>query len=75
MSKIKALWLKFKSRFVSLQKLTVSYNYTWGDGDDQVFIVKKFFITKDNYIKFRTEDNKIVELRGSTGLNYRIEDV
>lgn len=73
--KLKEYWIKLKSKFIKLQKLTVSYNYTWGDSDDQIFVVKKFFITKDNYIKFRTEDNKIVELRGSTGLNYRIEDL
>lgn len=65
-------WLKsfFKKRTT---KLTVSYNQSWGDADDQVYEVSKFFVTKEKYIKFRSAEGKIVELRGAEGLNYRIE--
>lgn len=66
-------WIK--RYFSKVQKLTVSYNQSWGDADDQVYMVKKFLITKEKYIKFRTEDGKVVELRGADGLNYRIEEV
>ena len=65
-------WLKslFKKRTI---KLTVSYNQSWGDSDDQVYEVSKFFVTKEKYIKFRSAEGKMVELRGAEGLNYRIE--
>jgi len=73
--KLKEYWIKLKSKFIKLHKLTISYNHTWGDSDDQTYIVKKFLVTKEKYIKFRTESNQIVELRGAEGLNYRIEEL
>ena len=66
-------WLTglFKTRY----KLTVSYNSTYGDADDQTFIVKKFYSKKDKYLSFKTEDDETVEIRGAEGLNYKIEEV
>jgi hypothetical protein len=64
-------WLK--SLFSTRYKLTVSYNSTYGDADDQTFIVKKFYYKQDKYISFKTETNETVEIRGAEGLNYRIE--
>ena len=67
---------KFKRWLISLfttrYHLTVSYNNTWGDNDDQSFIVKKFYYKQDKYISFKTTDNEVVEIRGAEGLNYRI---
>lgn len=66
-------WLTglFKTRY----KLTVSYNSTYGDADDQTFIVKKFYSKKDKYLSFKTDDDETVEIRGAEGLNYKIEEV
>ena len=79
MNKIKNLIKNIKNWLISLfttrYKLTVSYNNTFGDADDQTFIVRKFLTKKDNYIKFRTWDKEIVEIRGADGLNYRIEEI
>jgi len=59
--------------FFPRYRLTVSYNSTWGDSDDQEFIVKKFYWKQDKYISFKDEDNNLVEIRGAEGLNYRIQ--
>ena len=66
-------WLTglFKTRY----KLTVSYNATWGDSDDQIFIVKKFYTKKEKFLSFKTGDDEVVEIRGAEGLNYKIEEV
>jgi len=66
-------WLK--SLFNTRYELTVSYNSTYGDADDQTFIVKKFYYKQDKYISFKTENNETVEIRGAEGLNYRIQKV
>ena len=52
-------------------KLTVSYNAIFGDADDKDYIVKK----QDKYLKFTTDDDELVEVRGAEGLNYRIEQL
>ncbi len=61
--------------FFPRYRLTVSYNSTWGDADDREFIVKKFQKKQEKYLKFVTDDNELVEIRGSNGLNYRIEQL
>jgi hypothetical protein len=76
---MKENWIKFKNWVISLfetrYQLTVSYNSTYGDGDDQTFIVKKFHVKKDKYLKFTTSDKEVVEIRGAEGLNYRIQEL
>tara|TARA_Y100001938_G_scaffold77624_1_gene107358 strand:+ start:2473 stop:2712 length:240 start_codon:yes stop_codon:yes gene_type:complete len=79
MDKIKALlkrflyWLKYK--LFPRYALKVSYNNTWGDQDDQEFIVKRFHKRKEKYLKFVTDKGDVVEIRGADGLNYRIEQL
>ena len=79
MSKLKTtvlkLWEDFLNLFRTRYKLIVSYNSTYGDGDDQQFIVEKFFAKKDKYLKFKTVIGETVEIRGAEGLNYRIEEL
>ena len=72
--KLKNLWLIIVSFFFPRWKLTVSYNQTWGDSDDREFVVKKFFKKQPNFLKFKTHDGDIIEIRGAEGLNYRIEE-
>lgn len=70
------MWNWIKSLFRGPQfKVIVSFNTQWGDADDKEFITKKIMIQKENYLKFRTIEGKMVEFRASAGLNYRIEEV
>jgi len=61
----------FKKRY----KVTVSFNKEYGDADDRSYITKKILIQKEKHLKFRDEDNKLVEYRSAAGLNYIIEDI
>ncbi len=66
-------WKWLYRLFVTEYRLTVSYNSTWGDADDREYIVRKFYNRKDKYLRFKTSDGDLVEIRGAEGLNYRIE--
>lgn len=65
----------FKSLFTTRYKVTVSFNREYGDSDDRVYITKKILVQKEKHLKFRDENNKVIEYRSSAGLNYIIEDV
>lgn len=65
----------FKSLFTTRYKVTVSFNREYGDADDRVYITKKILVQKEKHLKFRDENNKVIEYRSSAGLNYIIEDV
>ena len=73
--KLKDWWNWFKSLFITYYKLQVSYNHTWGDADDQTFIVKKFHKKQEKFLSFTTQDGELVEIRGAEGLNYRITEL
>ena len=73
--KVKSLWLWLVSKFFPRYSLKVSYNDTWGDADDQEFIVKKFIKKNPKFLKFRTHEGDLVEISGAEGLNYRIEEL
>ena len=73
--KFKNIWLVIVSFFSPRWKLTVSYNQTWGDSDDREFTVKKFYKKQPKFLKFKTHDGDMIEIRGAEGLNYRIEEL
>lgn len=66
-------WIK--SFFQTRYKITVSFNTQYGDADDKVYVVKKILVQKEKHLKFRDENDKIVEFRSSAGLNFIIEDI
>ena len=72
--KLKKIWIKIIGFFFPRWKLIVSYNQTWGDSDDREFVVKKFYKKQPNFLKFKTHEGEVVEIRGAEGLNYRIEE-
>jgi len=74
-TKLQAFWFWFKSLFITYYSLKVSYNATWGDADDQEFIVKKFLKKQPKFISFITEEGELVEISGADGLNYRIQQL
>ena len=63
------------SLFVQRYKIRVSFNKEYGDADDKVYISKKILVQKENHLKFRNLDNKVIEYRSAGGLNYIIEDM
>ncbi len=71
--KLKEIWNWIVNLFRTRYKLTVSYNSTYGDADDQEFIVKKFYYKQEKYISFKDENDVTVEIRGAEGINYRIQ--
>ena len=78
MNKLKK-WVKYiyewiKSKFTTRYRVTVSFNSVYGDADDRTFIAKKLLVQKEKHLKFRDEDDKIIEYRSSNGLNFIIED-
>ena len=72
---LKVFFLWFISLFDTRYKITVSFNKEYGDADDKSYIAKKIITQQENHLKFRDENNKLVEYRSSGGLNYIIEDV
>ena len=72
---LQKFWFWLKSFFITYYSLKVSYNATWGDADDQEFIVKKFIKKQPKFISFITEDGDLVEISGADGLNYRIQQL
>ena len=61
----------FRTRY----KITVSFNREYGDSDDKIYISKKIYVQKEKHLKFRDENNRLIEFRSAAGLNYIIEDI
>ena len=68
-------WNWFISLFQERYEVTVSFNKEWGDADDRTYITKKILVQKEKHLKFRTEDNEVVEYRSAAGLNYIIKEL
>ena len=71
---MKKFWRWVKSLFTQYYRITVSFDTEYGNNDDKHYIAKKILIQKEKHLKFRDEDNRVVEFRSSSGLNYIIED-
>ena len=65
----------FISLFQKRYQIRVSFNKEYGDADDKVYISKKILVQKENHLKFRNLENKVIEYRSAGGLNYIIEDM
>tara|TARA_B100000085_G_scaffold26572_1_gene22154 strand:- start:1841 stop:2068 length:228 start_codon:yes stop_codon:yes gene_type:complete len=72
---LKKLLNWFLSLFLTRYEITVSFNKEWGDADDRTYIAKKILTQKEKHLKFRTEDNEVVEYRSAAGLNYIIKEL
>ena len=75
LNKIKLIWKWILEKLKTRYKITVSFNKEYGDADNKTYITKKILVQKEKHLKFRDENNKLVEYRSSAGLNYIIEDV
>ena len=73
--KLKEIFDWFLALFQSRYQIRVSFNKEYGDADDRVYTSKKILVQKENHLKFRNLDNKIIEYRSAGGLNYIIEDI
>ena len=63
------------SLFTTRYKITVSFNKEYGDSDDKSYVSKKILVQKEKHLKFRDENNRLIEYRSASGLNYIIEDI
>lgn len=53
----------------------MSFDNQWGNGDDQVYEhVRKVIKANFKELKFRTDDKRVIHIRGMQGLRYKIED-
>ena len=66
---------KISNYFFPKYKITVSFNKIYGDSDDKSYISKKIITQKEKHLKFRDEEDQIIEYRSAAGLNYIIEDM
>ena len=46
----------------------------YGDSDDRTYTSKKILVQKEKHLKFKDENNNVIEYRSAGGLNYIIED-
>lgn len=60
----------FRTRY----KVTVSFDKIYGNEDDKTYIAKKILVQQEKHLKFIDEDGRVVNFRGSGGLNYIIQD-
>mgnify|MGYP005621634773 CR=1 FL=1 len=62
---------KFNPRFT----VTVSFDNQFGNADDQTYThVRKIIKSNFKELKFRTDDKRVVHIKGMNGLRYKIED-
>ena len=72
---LKNFWYWISSFWTLRYTILVSYDSQWGSEDDQVYEhVRKIIKANFKELKFRTDDNRTVHIRGMQGLRYKIED-
>jgi hypothetical protein len=65
----------FLRLFQKRYTIYVSFDSQWGNGDDQVYEhVRKVIKANFKELKFRTDDKRVIHIRGMQGLRYKIED-
>ena len=75
MKHLKKLLDWFINLFQDRYEIIVSIDAKYGNSDDQKFIANKIIIQKEKHLKFRTEEEQIIEFRTSSGLNYIIKEL
>ena len=66
---IKTAFIWFIDLFRERYEITVSFNREYGDADDKVYIAKKIFKQTERHLKFKDEENCLVEFRSAGGLH------
>ena len=65
----------FLRLFQKRYTIYVSFDSQWGNDDDQVYMhVRKVIKANFKELKFRTDDKRVIHIRGMQGLRYKIED-
>jgi hypothetical protein len=65
----------FLRLFQKRYTIYVSFDSQWGNEDDQVYMhVRKVIKANFKELKFRTDDKRVIHIRGMQGLRYKIED-
>tara|TARA_X000000950_G_scaffold282958_1_gene382804 strand:+ start:1981 stop:2232 length:252 start_codon:yes stop_codon:yes gene_type:complete len=73
-------WIKFAfwwfiDLFRKRYEVTVSFNREYGDADDKKYIAKTIYKQTERHLKFKDEDNCLVEFRSAGGLHYIIKEL
>jgi len=74
--RLKNIWNAIKYWFAPEYAITVfrTQDLTGNVFKDE-YVSKKILIQKEKHLKFRDSDKKLVELRNSNGLDYRITEL
>ena len=75
MKQLKKLLNWFLNLFRNRYEIIVSFDTRYGNNDDQKYIAKKLFTQTEKHLKFRTEENQLVEFKSASGLNYIIKEL
>ena len=75
MKQLKKLLDWILSFFRTRYEILVSFDTRYGNNDDQSFIAKKLFTTTEKHLKFRTDENQLIEFKSASGLNYIIKEL
>ena len=72
---IKKFYYWFTGLFITEYTIHVSYDSQWGNEDDQMYEhVRKIIKSNFKELKFKTQDSRVVHIRGMNGLRYKIEE-
>ena len=72
---LKNFWYWLSSFWTLRYTIHVSYDSQWGNEDDQMYEhVRKIIKSNFKELKFKTQDSRVVHIRGMNGLRYKIEE-
>ena len=72
---IKCAFWWFIDLFRTRYEVTVSFNREYGDADDKKYIAKTIYKQTESFLKFKDEDNCLIEFRSAGGLHYIIKEL
>lgn len=72
---IKAIYWWIVNKLNPRFTVTVSFDNQFGNADDQIYThVRKIIKANFKELKFRTDDKRVIHIKGMNGLRYKIED-
>ena len=72
---IKAIYWWIVNKLNPRFTVTVSFDNQFGNADDQIYThVRKIIKANFKELKFRTNEKKVIHIKGMNGLRYKIED-
>ena len=69
------LWNTVKGWFQERYEIVVSFNREYGDADDKKYIAKKIYKQTEKHLKFKDEDDQLIEIRTHEPMNWDLVKV